>query len=469
MFQVCGFLFSTGDRRVRRSPIRWEMPSCEWQRAIFTVIAAASLLAFPTVTVGQRLPPEMKSYLQRAEEAFFDGQYADADRLLAEAEDWLSKPVSKRTLQRLGLDHSVLIAAVWGLRAEIYLARGQLTKTNNTLRRAMDKLLNRRSRLLVRGGAFPGLWQYEAFLKFVEGDLECPNPEFGIALVPDIPDAAKEILAGHGDLKEARRAYSEAEAILGDPIVLRINDEAGLRFSNRLEGRLFLSLARLALVESDPPSETNVDDAGAFLGRAEAAFSRDEVWRLIISPDSGTPPRSLKDFEQQGFDPEKRLQLKRLYGQVIKDYTKLMVRRAELTAYTKDDPDALGEARNVYQQLGAFLSDHYRPRHPLLQEMHLSKSRWLMETARNSERAAADRFSLLKECLEGLGEVTSLPFGDMLQRDALELAARSGILVIHLEEPVLEDEEVAEHRQRIKALAEALVEAHAEAVDEAEG
>lgn len=418
--------------------------------------AAAFMLAVAaSVCHSQEMPVDLAHLRERAEEHYFDGDYESATRVLADAEKWLDSPLNKRDIARFGFDHSMLDAFFSGFRAEVLLAKGEQRKATGALRHAEKTLKNRRSRYVANGLLPPMLWQYEAFLEFVRGDLLQPIPDFGLADDPKMPAEVQQFFRSRGSASDAMASYSRAENVLGDPRAVDVGS-----FFRRLEGRLLTSLARCKILKAGKPSQSDVVDCEALLERAEAAFGRGDFWQRVINQAGADRlPLTFKEVNQQSPDPTMRLALKRIFAQTISDWVEVQLLRAELTAYQEQEGEAddggrgaIATAEQTYDRIVGFMKSQFGANHASVQRVQLSRARWLVALAKSPEEEPATRFSLLQDCLSDLGNITKVASGDIVQAHAIELAASSMMLDLDEQLGRLGPEEKQKYVTRVEEL-----------------
>jgi hypothetical protein len=438
-------------------PLFFSRPS--WRAVLPAVFAFVVLAGQSVAEVG--LPVGVQMMVDVAEENYFDGDFPNAIRCIGDAEKWLNSPANKRDLARMEIDHSVTKAMLAGLRAEILFAQGEEGKARSALQLAEQTLKNRRQHYAIRGMFPEMLWHYEAFLLFVRGDLARPAPDFGLADDPRIPEEVKRRVANLGKARDSIGAYRNAEQVLGRPMA-RQNPNS--RTACRLEGRLFTNLARLELLRPGGATPQDAIDAENSLERAEAAFARDEFWGKCIKQDQfGELPKTMKDVSDSEKDPTKRLQLKRMFSQTIQDWVAIQLTRVELSAYQEQaDADAVTalvqSTEQHYDRIVGFLKAQYSASHPRVQEVRNSRARWLLALAKRPEAALATRFSWLQDSLQELEAVKSLSVREMVQRDVVELVARSRMIELNDELKVLDDVAVASQIDRMNDLSQRLKE-----------
>ncbi|NBT36295.1 MAG: hypothetical protein EBT03_12315, partial [Betaproteobacteria bacterium] len=372
-------------------------------RRIVTLTMAMASFAFAGRSHAQiDLPPGVQMLVEEAEENYFDGDYANAGRLLREAETWTDDAANKLELARWGVDHSIVKVILAGLRAEIYQAQGEYGKARAALATAETTLGNRRSAYVARR-IFPEvLWQYEAFLLFMRGDLMRPEPDFGLAEDTGLPADVRDFLVARGNPSESIRAYRRAEATLGKPMARQGQDRYQ---SNRLEGRMFTNLAWIRVLKAGRPSKQDISDAEACLERGETAFSRNVFWQHCFQEEHfGRIPRALKDIDPSVFGTKGTLKLKRAFTQAISDWTSMELLRVEMTAYQEAGSPSADDSLSVtteqkYDRIVGFLKSQYTATHPRVQSVRLSRARWLVVAARPTVLTPETRFSLLQDCL----------------------------------------------------------------------
>ena len=400
----------------------------------------------------------MQAVVEEAEESYFDGNYENAARLIREAEKWLDNSANRRGLAQVGQDHSVLKAMLTGLRAEILFAQGEQGRARAALRHAEAVLKNRRNVYVNRRVFPPFLWQYEAFLSFVRGDLMRPIPDFGLASDPSIPDELRQEILDRGNPSEAIGAYRNAEGIMAKPQAM---EHGNPRF-NRLEGRLFTSLARVKVLKAGAPGVDELSDAEAFLERAEAAFGRNPFWKTCVKQETfGAMPLAFKDINANDLDPTLRLDLKRLFSQTIHDWLGIQLLRVELAAFKEQqDFDAMEElvttTEQHYDRIVGFVISQFRESHPRVQEARLSRGRWFLALSRNPAAPPETRFSWLQDCLLAIEGIAGLGSSDAVQKKALELAALVSIVSLDDQFKRLDGGQRETYAKRIEELQEEL-------------
>jgi hypothetical protein len=406
-------------------------------------------------------PVDLEHLRERTEEHFFDGDYDDAMRVLKEAEDWLDDPLNKRKVNQLGGDHSMLKALFTGFRAEVLAAQGDHKRALATVKLAAKTLQDRRDAYAKWRSLPPLLWQYEAFLEFVRADLLQPIPDFGLADDPTMPAEVQNYFRSRGDAAKAMAAYGSAEKVLSDP---RARDNGD--FFRRLEGRLLTSLARCKILKAGKPSESDIVDCEALLERAEAVFGSGVFWRSVIDQAGWDRlPRTFKEVQgQAAADPTRRLNLKRSFDQTINDWAGIQLLRAELTAYQEQDvaaadgeADAIATAEQAYDRIVGFMKSQFEADHASVNRVKLSRARWLVAQARSPDAKPATRFSLLQDSIADLGGMTNLISSDVLQVQAIELAALSMMLDLDKELGRLGAEEKQKYAARVVELKSGLL------------
>lgn len=424
-------------------------------RRIWPRLVAALLLAVlqPTVCVAQGgVPAEIEVHLSEAEEAYFDGAYDEALRRLDKVETWLGNPINQKKLATIGCDHSLVRAMVIGMRAEVLSANGERGKARAALTKAETTLRNRRTALVARKVFPPVMWQYEAFLCFVRGDLVQPLPDFGLSDEPRMPDGVKRLFLERGDPRNAIIAYEAASEALSAPQAWDGGD--AFRW-NRLQGRLYTSLARATVLKAGTPTVQDVNDAAGFLERAEAAFSKNELWKQCIKQEHfGEIPHSFKDIDKCEGDLSKKLALKRKFAQTISDWVGLQLLNVELSAFQEHADngvvnDLVASTEQRYDRIIGFLKAQYPEAHPRVQDVRLSRARWFAAVARSSVNPRETQASLLRDCLLELEAVSPRAAGDVAQKQVVELWARFRLLDLDREEALLEAGERAAYQARI--------------------
>lgn len=382
---------------------------------------AIGLRALPCL--GQPLPVDLLHLRERAEEHYFDGDYADAMRVLSEAEEWLDSPLNKRDLIKVNFDHSMLDVFFSAFRAEVLFALGDVEKAQGALRHAEKTLKNRRARYAAARLLPPLTLQYEAFIEFVRGDLLQPVPDFGLSQDPSMPDEVRNFFLVKKP-SDALAAYGRAENVLGNP---QANN--GDEFFQRLEGRLLTSLARCKVLKVGRPTPNEVTDCEAMLNRAEAAFQKGVFWQQVINQASFLRlPLTFKAVNERSSNPSERLGLKRRFAQTINDWAEIQLLRAELTAYQEQGlaaPEAIETAERGYDEVVGFMKSQFGASHASVQRVQLSRARWLIALAGAPNQNRETRFSYLQDCVADLGNMTRLTSADLVQVHALELAATS--------------------------------------------
>jgi hypothetical protein len=401
-------------------------------------------------------PVDLEHLRERTEEHFFDGDYDDAMRVLKEAEDWLDNPLNRRKVAQLGGDHSMLKALFTGFRAEVSAAQGDHKRALATVKLAAKTLQDRRDAYAKRGFLPPLLWQYGAFLEFVRADLLQPIPDFGLADDPTMPAEVQNYFRSRGDAAKAMAAYGSAEKELSDP---RARDDGD--FFRRLKGRNLTSLARCKILKAGKPSETDIVDCEALLERAEVEFGSGVFWQLVINQAGWDRlPRTFKEVQEQaGADPARRLNLKRSFDQTINDWAGIQLLRAELTAYQEQAraAAAIASAEQAYDRIVGFMKSQFEADHASVNRVKLSRARWLVAQARSPDAKPATRFSLLQDSIADLGGMTNLISSDVLQVQAIELAALSMMLDLDKELGRLGAEEKQKYAARVVELKSGLL------------
>lgn len=362
--------------------------------------------------------------LEESEENYFDGDYRAATRHVEEAYKWLKN--NKRQMAMTGVDHSLVESMVAGLQAEICHAKGEYSMARGRLAHA-ERTLKARIPAYTTRGMFPEvLWQFQAFLNFVRGDVSRPLPDYGLADDPALPEKVRQFMVARTDASDAVRAYQTADSILGKPMAVQGNDMYRL---NRLHGRLFTNLGWVRILKRGEPTKDDVSDAKVFLERAETSFAKNEFWKQYVKNqgfDMTLVP--YKEIEKLELAPERRVQVKRLFSQALQDWCSMQMLRIELTAFDElADPVLVGDLATTteqhYDRLVSFLKAQYSATHPRLQVVRLSRGRWLLVAARIPGVAKATQVSLLRDCLHEMAAISSLAADEMLQRDIVELAA----------------------------------------------
>jgi tetratricopeptide (TPR) repeat protein len=399
---------------------------------------------------AQDLPVDLLHVRQRAEEHYFDGEYEDAKRVLAEAEKWLDSPLNKRDLIRLNIDHSMLDVFFSAFRAEVLFAMGENVPAQGALRHAEKILRNRRNRLAAAGAVPPLMLQYEAFIEFVRGDLLQPIPDFGISEDTEMPDEVRQLFL-ESKPEQALAAYKRAETVLGNPAA----DDGG-GFFQRLEGRLLTSLARCRILKVGTPTGTDVADCEALLDRAEAVFQKGAFWQQVINQqNTGRLPMTFKAVNEQT-DPSQRLGLKRRFAQTISDWVEIELLRAELTAYQEqdeaEDQEVIDTAERGYDEVVGFLKSQFGGEHACVQRAQLSRARWLVALAGGSDLKAETRVSYLQDCLSDLSNIKNVAAQRVTQLQALELAASTKMIAANEGLERLEPDQISRLKARIEEL-----------------
>lgn len=406
---------------------------------------------------GEDFPVDLNHLRERAEEHYFDGQYEDAKRVLAEAEKWLDSPLNKRDLIKLRFDHSLIDAIFSGFRAEVFIAMGERAQAENALRHAEKTLKNRRNRYAAAGMLPATMLQYEAFIEFVRGDLLQPVPDFGLAQNPMIPSEVQELFLA-SRAADSLAAYRRAEIVLGNPLA---ND--GSDFFRRLEGRLLTNLARGKILKVGKPTRSDVVDCGALLNRAEVAFQKGAFWQQVIhQANFERLPLTFKAVDQQTQDPTRRLGLKRQFAQTINDWVDVQLLRAELTAHAEQDAadrsEVIETAERSYDEVVGFMKSQFGSDHASAQRIQLSRARWILALASAPDVKPETQISYLQDCLSDLSGIKNLSSGSMIQLQALELAAASMMLAADSGAGRLTPAETAKLAARTEELKHTLVE-----------
>lgn len=440
-------LFPVGASRARR---------CRFVATLFVCVASC---AVAVESHGQSvLPPAVQTLVDESEESFFDGDYENASRLIAEAEKWINSAANQRDLARIGVDHSFVKSMLAGLRAQIFQAKGEMGRARGALRHAEAILYNRRSAYVKRRIFPPVMWQYEAFLQFVRGDLTRPTPDFGLSADAKLPEGVRRWLDDTGKSTESIRAYRNAEATMSRPMA---QPNQRTTTANRLEGRLFVSIARVRVLKSGPPTRQDISDAESFLERAHQSYSANPFWNWFIKQESfGEIPLTFKEIDGRAGGPDGKLMVKRLFAQTIHDWLGLELLKAELTAYREMvDEEALGKAvrttEEQYDRVIGFLKSQYRANHPTVQQVQLSRARWYLALARSAEAKRETVLSWLQDCLLELGGVKDLGAVEMSHKMIAELSTRKLLLEADDEEKFLEPDDRKAHEQRIVEIMDA--------------
>lgn len=426
-----------------------------------TVVAAFALAAAASICRSGDWPVDLAHLRERTEEHFFDGDYEDAMRVLEEVDDWFDNPLNKLNVINMKGDHSMLVAFFTGFRAEVLAAKGEHRRALSAVKLAEKTLKDRRKAYAARGLLPPLLWQYEAFLEFVRGDLLQPIPDFGLADDPTMPAEVQDYFRSRGAGADAMKAYGRAEKVLGDP---RTRDEGD--FFRRLEGRLLTSLARCKILKAGKPSESDIVDCEALLERAEAAFGRGDFWQSVINQAGWDRlPRTFDEVNKQAADdPTRRLSLKRRFAQTINDWVEIQLLRAELTAYQEQgravqagQAGAMATAEQAYDRIVGFMKSQFGAGHASVNRVKLSRARWLVAQARSPDAKPATRFSLLQDSISDRGGNANLVSSDVLQEQAIELAALSMLLELDKELGRLGAEEKQKYAARVVELKSGLL------------
>lgn len=424
--------------------------SCDCDAMVFSARPARNLirLFLPLITVtmcigqhgncfGQALSPTAVVLLEEAEEDYYDGDLKAADRRTREAYKWVRE--NKNDIAKAGGDHPLTEAYVAAFHAEVLHALGESVMALAKLKHAEAMLKNRRNVYLQRGLRPSLLWQFEAYIYCVRGDIARPIADFGLASDGSLSKSVSEWLSVRGESSSSIRAYLIAEDIMSKPVATA--NAYDLYTSNRSQGRVLTSLAWARILRAGRPLPADVSDAVAFLERAETAFKKNKSWRAFIDEKADWQvPRAFKDIDkshlfqdatQQTNDERRRL--KRLFSQAIYDWLQMQLLRVELSAFQEQsqpldaDSDELTTEQR-YDEIVGFLKVQYGEKHPRLQRANLSRARWLLALFRSENTKVEGKPSLLRDCLRELDSVTSLGAEDMLQKRIVEFAARVGLL-----------------------------------------
>jgi tetratricopeptide (TPR) repeat protein len=404
------------------------------------------------------LPDAVKIAMEQAEQRYFDGDYEDALRTLQSAQKWMDKSANRKLIQSLGGDHSVIRAYLMGLKAEIYAHYGDRNKALGALR-AADSLSKPRRNYWTRLGNPPIiLWQFEAFLKLIEGDVFRPIPDYGLTSEVYLPASLHGALAEKADPVKATLAYKHAESILSKPFVA-LNSDTTL---TRLRGKLMVSLASTHIMKRGLPTEADVRDSRAYLARAEEFFVKNPVMELFLAADAPLP-LTYKELEEKVKGNESlKTDLKRRFGQAIQDWLALKLAYLELEANgetsSREDPiGGLSATEKEFSRLYYFCHAQFPSTHPRLAEVLLSRARWYFYLASNSlpavdESSMITALSLYRDCvfeLTRLRVTHTLTLRETYEVGVLELAGLRGILALGERGVELSAAEQAGVRERI--------------------
>lgn len=460
-------------------------------------LAGAVLVLLQTVLLAGELPLEALVLRQEAEQAFEDGRYEETLRLLADLRKWVKVPANEKLLAANNKSWLAILGNVNALEARAYYELGEREKARTKVRLASAQMQQRRKHFVeLRGNALV-FWLLEAKLKYLEGDLDRPVPDFGVSdsMGATIEDLAERV----GNPKKAAAKYSESERILQG--VLKVAPQANdptldevMLDINRLLIRLLVSEAHVRLWHHGRPSRGEIADAESFLVRAEELLANNGWWKLFVAPDAPFP-LSYRRFQElaetkrtessaQGdtVTVETLISLKKEWGQAIDDYLRVMCTRAEAAAYAEltgrgeaAPPSAkryrIADAEKLYGRCLGLLRQQYRPEHPKVLKARLSQARWyvvisdpeLLRDGGSSDTRVRAMVSMARDCLllvheqrAYLGHSIANDPKTSLEMDFIESRALNNLVAIHETRPCLTEAQVAEIKVRQEKLVTAL-------------
>jgi hypothetical protein len=386
---------------------------------------ASFLFAFGGIAVAG-WPTELQVAFEESWEAFCDGRYDDALRLSDKCKEWIGDSANKKVLSDLGFDWFLVEAKVMALQAEALAKSDQDIQARNRLRLAQSRLQTRRASYLRRGVVPVDFLLTEAGLCVVEGDLDRPLTDFGMAeqFVGAVCDAAKK----RGDPSKAERSYRKGLDILERKLQLSVNDfpDAGvadgpLYEANRLMIWLLVRLARSETEKFGLPTKANLDDAAAYLIRAEELHANNFWWKEFFAPSAPNPVsyyqiQEAAESKLQSVSgkvneqlPRERLivLMKKVSWDCILDGYKIMCARAEVEGQRElqrrqsggvQNTPVLPNAELAYKRACTILRAQFRPAHPMLGEVEASNAKWFIVRANPSLREGAKLSR--EECLQ---------------------------------------------------------------------
>lgn len=483
--------------RRRRSP----------RLALWTVLLS---LTWPAAGMSDEFasPLELAVAEQEAEEALFDGDYAEAIRLADKAMQWMRDGNHKLILGKLGFDWSTREALIKCLQGQAFYYLGNETRSLGALESAARQLQSRRlynqQKLLkeMRGIRNPSdedrrkyagqssllvaeYLLYDAFIEMLKGEMQSPVPDFGVAnlLNPAILQTWQGL---HGDTGKAGVCFRAAQDKIlqvegavsntgGQEILL--NKFGRLYRRSRL--KLFVSFARLECWggAGQGPLDARMRDADDLIARAEDAMKGDTFWNAFLSPDSLFAIRyadlaELKNNAAEGIDKTDVIRLKQLFAQSSDDYLTITMTRAEI-AELRERQQQGATARGVqawapemaerwYQQALLFARSNFAPRHPLVRRLELSKGRWYATrstppTGTIKNQDVRRLVSMARDCLHHARRIAIEDAGKLTPREGLELRflelrALQNMLDIHDRAACFQPEQIADLDARKNAV-----------------
>jgi hypothetical protein len=459
--------------------------------------AAVMLLSCLTVVRAVadeiKFPVDLQVMIEEATEAYYDGDYVNAMRLSDEARQWAKLAKNKKLMEERRIDWQIIDGRVVALQAEILLAQGNYGAAGAKTSSAKRILEARRPYWTRRRDPIALCWLElaDSYLSFVAGDVCRPCPDFqqGDRLTGLVQQFVE--VQGQGD--KAVRHYKAAIFKLDKLQVSALPDRDVVdgvpMFCNQLRIKAFVSLAKTEIFRSGCPDESRLNDARAFLVRAEELQTHNGWWKVAVGPDAmirnvgyhtlqKAADEKLRAMGSQGVVKESEIiELKRNFWQAITDWLSIMFVRAEVEAYAELQGLSLTSqtgawerdaAERCYQRAQLLLSSHFRPGHPMLKTAVRSKAVWLTIASdvaildRRLTELQAVRFATMSRDAVFLVHklraqmADSITASDRSELACLEIRALNNLLKIHEKMPVFSGQQLAEANSRLEILMDEL-------------
>lgn len=459
-------------------------------------VVSSCLLIGLAVADEPKFPTELQVLVEEASEAFYDGNYADAMRLSEEARRWARSEKNKKLMEDHRIDWQIVDGRVVGLQAEILFAQGQSIAAASKVQSAQRILDSRRAYWSRRGDQIGQLWLYllDSYLTFVAGDVCRPCPDYQQS--GRLADSVRQFVQDRGQGDKAVRLYSAAISKLDKIGLYRVQDQdvtTGFPlFCNQLKLRAFVSLAKAEIFRSGCPDEARLNDARAFLVRAEELHSHNLWWKVAVGPDAMIQNIAYHDLQkvadekaaaigkQNGDVTESDIiELKRYFWQAINDWLTIMFVRAEVEAYAELQGLSVSSTTGIWERNATercytravlLLSSHFRPGHPMLTTALRSKAVWLTIASdvdflgrgqggsQSLRLVAMSRDAIfithkLRAQLAG-----ALTPNERIELACLEMRALHNVLKIHEKLSILNDSQISEAKSRIETLSNEIAE-----------
>ncbi len=446
------------------------------------------LCFFPQVCAFATPPLYVQLRTEEANEAFFDGNYAEALRLIGDCTAWIQSSSNRLQVANRGVDWTVLEGMLLGLRAEILLAQGESESARSLAQRAAAKLRARRS-YYIRNAADPrgvfDFWLYEAFIRRVEGDLYRPIALFDTVLTGQAEKLTRssQAKAAKGYQDSLRVLEQQASMVLSDTIAEDSNTTFSSYRANRLAVQVMVRLAMVGLRKPGPVTAEDIADASYLLTRADERLQNGWAWKTFVNSDGDLRNLrydDLKKMAEEGAEAAAQkpditqadtVLLKQILWHLLVDYAEINTALAECKAHMSllepghflnpdgADADAPGL---FYEQARQMLGSHFEPAHPILRELDFSHAIWFaiqsdakLLDEKNLGRLvsyARDCVFLAERAIQGRQAGLPLSASEYLEWLCLEQKALRNCIAIHEQRECLSDEQCDEAKARLQTL-----------------